>query len=315
MNPEYNSRPKPKSTVAVLGGTGLIGWHTALALKAAGHSVRILARKEPIEDLGFSASEFHSIDLFNASEPELKDALQDCTALVQAAGADPRIVPKGSARDYFFEVNVAANGRLLAAAQGAGLGTIVFLTSYFHPLRPEMASHPYVASRIASEKAALALNRPDFRVVILQPPYVFGAIPGRTTLGDSIAKLSWLPLLLPGGGTNAMAASALAQAIVGAVERPVQGTFLVGDENLSNKALFKRFGGKSIRLPTFILRGFMWCARGYLKLRGRESGLDPVQLVDVLVTDMFFDPAPSQKALGYTGGGLQAAIQEIKGKE
>jgi hypothetical protein len=159
------------------------------------------------------------------------------------------------------------------------------------------------------------LDKSDFRVVILQPPYVFGAVPGRSTLGNSIAKVSWLPMLLPGGGTNAMSVSALAQAIVGAVERNVRGTFLVGDENLSNKALFKRFGGRSLRLPTFVLRAFMWCARTFLRLRGRESGLDPVQLVDVLITDMFFDPSESQKTLGYSGGGLDAAIAEIKGKE
>jgi dihydroflavonol-4-reductase len=315
MKPKDISKPKVKSTVAVLGGTGLIGWHTALALKAAGHGVRVLARKPPLEALGFSPDEFRSIDLFNANESELETALLDCTALVQAAGADPRIVPKGSARDYFFEVNVAANDRLLAAAQSAGLRTVVLLTSYFHPLRPEMASHPYVASRIASEKAALALQSSDFRVVILQPPYVFGAIPGRTSLGDSIAKLSWLPMLLPGGGTNAIAVGDLAQAILGAVERPVQGTFLVGDENLTNKALFKRFGGRSLRLPTFLLKGFMWCARAFLNLRGKESGLDPVKLADALVTELFFDPGPSQKALDYAGGGLDAAILEIKGKE
>ena len=122
-------------------------------------------------------------------------------------------------------------------------------------------------------------------------------------------------MLLPGGGTNAMSVSALAQAIVGAIERNVRGAFLVGDENLSNKALFKRFGGRSLRLPTFVLRAFMWCARAFLRLRGRESGLDPVQLVDVLVTDMFFDPTESQNALGYSGGGLSAAIAESKGKE
>ena len=301
-----------ESTVAVLGGTGLIGWHTAKALKAAGFSVRILARKAPLPALGFSPNEFRSVDLYQADESVLQTALEGCTALVQAAGADPRVVPKGSARDYFFEVNVAANDRLFAAAQKAGVRTLVLLTSYFHPLRPEMAIHPYVASRIASENAALALNSPEFRVVILQPPYVFGSVPGRKTLGDSIVKASWIPLLLPGGGTNAMSVTALAQAIVGAVERPVHGTFLVGDENLSNKALFKRFGGRSLRLPTFILRGFMWLGRVFLKIRGRESGLDPVKLVDVLASDMFFDPTDSQQALDYSGGSLDEAIHTLK---
>jgi hypothetical protein len=50
----------------------------------------------------------------------------------------------------------------------------------------------------------------------------------------------------------------------------------------------------------------------FLKLRGRESGLDPVRLVDTLASDMFFDAEPSAKALGYTRGHLDEAIEEIK---
>lgn len=298
--------------VAVLGGTGLIGWHTANALRDQGHLVRVLARNPPKEDLKISQEEFQPIDLFKATDAELQEALQGCDALVQAAGADPRIVPKGSARDYFFEMNVTANDRLFAAAKAAGVRVVVLLTSYFHPLRPEMARHPYVASRIASEEKALDLDTEEFRVVILQPPYVFGAVPYRKGLGDSISRASWIPLLLPKGGTNAMSVRSLAEAIVGALTRPVRGCFLVGDENLSYKTLFKRFGGRSLGLPTWVLRGVMWLGRGFLKLRGRESGLDPVALVDVLASEMFFDPDESANELGYSRGHLDEAIAEIK---
>ena len=86
----------------------------------------------------------------------------------------------------------------------------------------------------------------------------------------------------------------------------------MGDENLSYKALFKRFGGRSLGLPTWVLRGVMWLGRGFLKLRGRESGLDPVALVDVLASEMFFDPDESASALGYSRGHLDEAIAEIK---
>ena len=169
-----------------------------------------------------------------------------------------------------------------------------------------------MASRIASEKAALALDSKGFRVVVLQPPYVFGAVPRRSTLGDSMRKAARFPLLLPKGGTNAMSVSALAQAVVGALEREVRGSFLVGDENLSWKALFKRFGGRSARLPTFILRGVMWIGKGFLKLTRRESGLDPVRLVNTMISEMYFDPTQSQEALGYKGGGLDEAIESLR---
>ena len=302
-----------KMKVAVLGGTGLIGWHTVNLLREQGHQVRVLARKMPNEALGIHPDEFHPLDLYNASAEDFAAALEGCDGLVQAAGADPRIVPKGSAHDYFFEANVHANNRLLEAGRQAGVSVVVMLTSYFHPLRPEMASHPYVASRIASEESALAMTTENFRVVILQPPYVFGAVPGRTGLGDSIAKFAWLPLLLPKGGTNAMSVRSLAEGILGALVRPVQGCFLVGDENLTNKALFRRFGGRSLGLPTWILRGVMWLGRGFLRLRGRESGLDPVRLVDVLASNMFYDCDKSADTLGYSRGHLDEAISAIKG--
>ncbi len=109
-----------------------------------------------------------------------------------------------------------------------------------------------------------------------------------------------------------MSVRSLAEAIRGALERPVRGSFLVGDENLKNKALFKRFGGRSLRLPTFLLRGFMALGKMVLKLRRRESGLDPVKLVDVLASDMFFDPTESANALGYSRGHLDEAIGEIR---
>ena len=52
--------------------------------------------------------------------------------------------------------------------------------------------------------------------------------------------------------------------------------------------------------------------RAVLKLRGRESGLDPVKLVDVLASNMFYDCDESAEALGYSRGHLDEAIADIK---
>ena len=299
--------------VAVIGGTGLIGWHAARTLLERGHEVRIIARREPAEELQLDACDFASVDLYAATHDELRDALADCDGLVQAAGADPRIVPSGSARDFFFEANVASNLSLFTAAIEAGVTVGVILTSYFHPLRPEMADHPYVASRIASEEQLAELCGERLRLVVLQPPYVFGAIPGRSSLGDSLTLAARVPLLVPRGGTNAMSVMALARAICGALERPeAQGTYLVGDENLTWRQLVKRFGASSAILPTWLIRAVMYVGRLALKLARRQAGLEPVSLTDVITSEMFFDPGPGQNALGYSGGDLDEAIGELK---
>lgn len=303
---------KSPSLVAIIGGTGLIGWHAANALRRRGHAVRVLARSPPNTQLGFSVDEFQPLNYITATHTELVQALTDCTTLVHAAGPDPRVVPKGSARAYFFAVNVDATQRLMDAAVEAGVKTVILLTSYFHALRPQMVDHPYVASRLASEEAALSMDKAGkLRIVILQPPYVFGAIPGRTSLGDSIYAATRIPLLMPNGGTNAVCVAALAQAICGAVERDVHGRFLIGDENLSWVDLFKRFGGHAWTLPTPILMAVMIVAKLALFLLRRQSGLDPVALVKTIASTMYLDPTSSQEALGYSGGGLDDAILDI----
>ena len=299
--------------VAVIGGTGLIGWHASRALMERGHEVRIIARRAPDPALGLESCEFASVDLYASSREEMRSALEGCAGIVQAAGADPRIVPGGSATDFFFEANVESNLRLFGAARDAGVTAGVILTSYFHVLRPEMVDHPYVASRVASDERLRALCGEGLRLVILQPPYVFGAIPGRTSLGDTLAKAARFPLLVPHGGTNAMSVMALADAICGALERPrTSGPYLVGDENLSWVSLIGRFGGRSARLPTWMLRLAMKLGRFALAIVRRQSGLDPVRLTDVIASEMFFDARPSQEALGYTGGDLDQAIADIR---
>lgn len=299
--------------VAVIGGTGLIGWYAAKSLLAHGHDVRIIARREPDAALELDACEFKPIDLYASEPEELRAALEGCDGLVQAAGADPRIVPSGSAQEFFFEANVESNLRLFGAARDVGVNVGVILTSYFHPLRPEMADHPYVASRMASEDQLTELCGDQLRLVILQPPYVFGAIPGRTSLGDTIVQAVRVPLLVPRGGTNAMSVMALAEAIRGALERDnVRGAYLVGDENLTWRHLIQRFGGRSARLPTWLIRAVMWLGRIALTIVRRQSGLDPVRLTDVIASEMFFDPTPGQEALGYSGGDLNTAIADLK---
>jgi nucleoside-diphosphate-sugar epimerase len=184
--------------VAVLGGTGLIGWHTVNALRERGHGIRVFARSAPRPALGIGSTEYLQLNYIN-----------------------PRVAPKGRADTFFHDINVTANQRLLLAAVEAKVTVTVLLTSYFHPLRPHMKNHPYVASRIASEAAAMELDSAgDIRVVILQPPYVFGAIPGRTTLGDNFALAARVPLLLPHGGTNAIGVSDFASATIPYLSSP-----------------------------------------------------------------------------------------------
>ena len=189
-------------------------------------------------------------------------------------------------------VNVEANNRLFQAAKKIGVQSAVLLTSYFHPLRPEMSAHPYVASRIASEDA-LSMSNESFRVVILQPPMSSEAFPderpGRLHCSGVLAAppAAWRR-------NQRDVRSFPRRIIVGSLSARFPEAFLLGREPQQQSAL-RRFGGRSWRLPTVVLRAVMGLGKLFLKLRGRESGLDPVRLVDTLASDMFFDAEPSAK--------------------
>ena len=253
--------------VAVAGGTGLIGWNTVKLLLSKGHEVRILARNQPDSSLGLAKRKdvhFFQIDLYKATREELRSALDSCDALIQAAGADPRTMVSGHwwsrtvARDYFFKCNVESNERLFEAALETGtVNAAVLVTSFFHGVRPELEKeHPYVASRVAQERQVRSLCGGKIRLVVLQPPIVVGSVPGRTSPIESLPKLCRtaarfkLPLLAPAtGGMALMSARAVATAICGALEREdVQGSYLVGDENLEWVDLIRRFGTSSNRV-------------------------------------------------------------------
>ncbi|MFH1940479.1 MAG: epimerase, partial [bacterium] len=221
----------------------------------------------------------------------------------------------------FHRVNVDATGRLFRYAREAGVLRAVLLTSYFHALKPGMADvHPYVQSRVESERAVLEEATHGLELIVLQPPYVFGMVPGRRTMGTLIKRyvFSSLPLFVPAGGTNAMSANALAQAVAGALERGIPGQkYLVGGENLTWADLVSRFARiagrpKCVRvIPKKYFHCAMRIASLCLWLFRRESGLAPVPLTDVITEEMYFDPTPSAELLGYRTDDLDETIGEI----
>jgi len=109
----------------------------------------------------------------------------------------------------------------------------------------------------------------------------------------------------------------VAEAIVGAIERGKGGEiYQIGDENLTWEALLTRLGRAAgvkkrvITLPNWIVRIGMGLAEFYIKLRGREGGLDLMHFAELQTSKTFFDPRPSREALGFNSGGLDKALEE-----
>lgn len=156
-------------TVLLTGATGFVGSHTAAAFARAGWRVRCTVRATSSERwLAGLAAETYEVDLEGGSG--LAAALRDVRVLVHAAG-----VTRASDPSRYHAVNVAATGRVSAAAAEAGVGRLVFVSS-LAARGPDGADGPasaYGRSKREAEELLLRL-RPPPEVVVLRPAGVYG---------------------------------------------------------------------------------------------------------------------------------------------
>jgi len=236
--------------VLVIGGTGLVGVHTAELLRQHGHDVAIGGRHpaeevSPVADLPFVAGDYTRGDFDVA-------ALTGYDAVVFAAGSDVRhIGPDDDAlsSDYWARQQAASVPAVASAAKRAGVHRFVQIGSCYHVVRPDLAAvNPYVQARRDADERARALASDDFVAVTLNPPPIVGSIPGVSQ--RRFAKMvAWARgelddrfpgLVAPPGGTNYLSVRSLAEAVEGALLHGEPGAaYLVGDQNLTYAEYFQ----------------------------------------------------------------------------
>ena len=109
-------------TVAVTGGSGFIGSHVVDALLGAGHSVRVLDRRAPIQ----AEAEWAEVDLLD--QDSLTDALKGCGPVFHlAAMADVNQVIAEPAESV--AVTVLGAARVLEAARRADVGRVILAST------------------------------------------------------------------------------------------------------------------------------------------------------------------------------------------
>lgn len=230
----------------VVGGTGMIGTHTAVHLRDLGHEVTVAARKAPASDS--TAGEFPVL-LGDYAEGTFSAAdLKGFDSIVFAAGNDIRHVPRDADTSKFWEsTQTSGVPSFVALAREAGVESVVQVGSYYHQVMPELAAtNPYVEARRRADEDSRALATDGFRVITLNPPSILGLIPGRPVRGFA-KTLAWadgelpnVPNFAPAGGTNYLSARSLAQAIAGAIDKGESGkAYLVGDTNLTFTEYFQ----------------------------------------------------------------------------
>jgi nucleoside-diphosphate-sugar epimerase len=291
----------------VVGGAGFVGSAASLYLHDAGHEVTIMSRSRPkpgsrLDRLPFVAGNYIADDFSDSRLLEGYDWLVFC------AGSDMgNYTPDvGSQADFFEKANIVALPRFFEAAKRAGIRRSVYMGSFYSFVAPQVMDRiPYVRSRDISDAAIRALSTPDFNVCSCALPWIVGH-----TSGVTVAHWHALALLaqgnLPGapetapvGGANFMSSQAVAQCMLGGLERGESGkSYLIGDENLSWKEFFELWfaaAGRPRDLPV-----------------GKGNALVPDYVLSYLEfgSTNYEPPTEETALLGYERGTLRKTVTE-----
>lgn len=258
--------------VFIVGGTGLLGYASALELIRRGNKVSALAL--PPLPQGLTIPPEMKIvfgNYIDMTDDALKAQMTGCDALVFAAGIDERVEFPSPVYDAYHKYNIEPVKRFLRISKEIGIQKAVIMGSYFthfDKIWPELRlaeKHPYIRSRREQERTALNFNSEKMAVMVLELPYIFGTQPGRkpvrTFLIETIKKMKFATFFMK-GGTTMVTVNQVAQAVAGALERPEGGTsYPVGWYNMTWKELFAVFHKhmgipkrKFLTLPNWLVR-------------------------------------------------------------
>lgn len=196
--------------VAVTGATGFVGSHVIRRLTAAGHQVRILARRMPITAL--TPDKVLEVVLGDLDDqPALRRLVGGVDAVIHVAG-----VIKARHAAEFHKVNVEGTRHVAAALSEMSPDLRVIHVSSLAAREPNLS--PYCASKCGGEDAIKALPNPA-RLTILRPPAVYG--PGDAEIFPMFKAAALGLCAYPAarqGRVSLIHAADLATAIVAAVE-------------------------------------------------------------------------------------------------
>jgi len=193
--------------IAITGGTGFVGLHTARALSDAGHDLRLISRGRS-GVVRPSNGRWVRADVVSGAG--LREALEGCDAVVHLTAV---IRARGS--QTFDAVNRQGAENVGKAAREAGVRHVVHLSALGVDPDP---TYPYLASKWAGEEAMLASGVP---VDVLRPSLMFGTGDGFFT--KLVKLIRWNPVVpVPGDGTatfQPFAVADLARIVAQCIER------------------------------------------------------------------------------------------------
>lgn len=285
-------------TVLVTGGSGLVGSHVIVALRAAGRPVRALVRERSREAVAALGAEPAVGDV--TDEDAWRQAADGVRGIVHAAA----LVQQRASFAEYERVNVGST-RLAVAAARTARAPLVHVSSVAvyggssaygvtperrdetYPFKPLATADAYARTKRASEDVLrAAASDGELAVVALRPNVIYGE---RDRLFTprllTAARLGWAPAIGP--GTNHLAcvyagnvAAAAVAALAGA--QPGFRAYNVTNDReprLTERAFVAAFGAalgkrvRRVRIPRLALRAFLTVTGGPRLGRGAVAFL------------------------------------------
>lgn len=318
--------------VFMIGGTGLLGCEAATTLIKRGHQVTSVALP-PLPEGAPIPEEMEIIfgDINKKTDDEIAQMLEGSDVFIFAAGVDERVEFPAPVMDYYYRFNIAPLERIFPLCKKAGVKRAVVLGSYFaylNKIRPEMKlteRNPYMKSRMDQEKVCEDACDENFSACVLELPYIFGTQPGRkpvwTVLIEQIEFMDkWPFTMYPKGGTAMLTCRQVGQVIAGAAENKAGKTGFeaipIGMYNMNWKEFLAivfdargMHGRKVLTVAPWMMRMGMGKVVKDYKKRGIDSGMDPMQLPDIMDYNLFIDKKWCLE-LGVEEDDIKAAITD-----
>lgn len=313
-------------SVFILGGTGLLGFHTIKELLSRGYHVSTVALPPmPAENLLPSEVECMLGNINEMTDEEVLRLLENKDMFIYAAGVDERVVPKAPAVSFFYKENVIPTQRMARLARKAGVKRFVIYGSYFSHFAEQwtdlnLKQQAYPRTRLLQEEIAILEGEGEMDVMSLRLPYIFGTMPGRKPLWEmflpQIKDKDVVPVL--GGGTAMVTVRQVAEAAIGALEHGEHGgKYAICDTNMKHQEFFQiiadTLGQENTVVQVVPLEQMKPAyAQGdkHAAMEGREHGIHVAVTADIQDRDAYLNPEDTMPILKYNQDDIRAAIIE-----
>lgn len=313
--------------VFILGGTGLLGYHTTKELLKRGYNVSTVSLPPmPTEELLPAEVTCQLGNINEMTDEQILDLLKDIDMFIYAAGADERTTPEAPANHFFYEANVLPTQRLVRLSRQAGVKKFVVYTSYFAHFAEKWTDldlakgQAYPRTRLLQEEVAYLEGEGAMTVTALRLPYIFGTMPGRAPLWEM-----FLPAVqgkdvvsVLAGGTAMVTVKQVAEATIGCLEHGEHGVgYAISGINMKHKEFYEMIADLLGQKDTVVnvvpleqMKPFYAQRDEDLAAEGKEQGIHQAVIAEIQNRDAYIDPRDTMPILKYSEDDVRASIIE-----